>query len=363
VNANGGADFTSIEDAISYIISIGGGDIFVHTGTYTITKNIPTITVPLNIIGTATSLVVIDFNSTSRNFASNSGTPYTTGTISSITSGVNVTGSGTLWLANASAGQFMFLGTRWYQIAAVTSNTTLVLAEAYIDDISLSAYRIATLTRNVGFDSLTIKNSTGNGIQCDDVRDVFLRDVLFLDNNKGFALTNVSHLNIDNVVSVSSTSNGCDMTNVGLGTVKGLSTPGNGGVGVAMSNVKSCSFTACASESNSSVGVQLTSCDTVYLNFIANGNSIGIECVSGNKEIDMMNCHVQDNTSDGIKLTASSDFCKVIGGHFDTNGGYGVNVAAVADDKNVVTGNSFNANVSGTVNDAGTGSVVASNTT
>ena len=108
VDASGNADFNTIEAAVAYTESIGGGDIFIWGGTYTPSSTI-TITKPTNITGENIATTTINFNSTSRNFISNSGTLYTTGTITGITSGVNVTGSGTSWLTNVTVGQYLFL--------------------------------------------------------------------------------------------------------------------------------------------------------------------------------------------------------------------------------------------------------------
>lgn len=364
VDSEGNAEFTNLNDAMDYVISIGGGDIFVFPGTYSITTAPPTINVPINTIGTNLALTTIDFGASARNFVVNSGTAYTTGTISSIAADkVTVTGSGTSWLGNVTAGQYIFLGTRWYLIAAVTANTTLILAEAYIDDIALSAYRVTALTRGVSFESMTITGSTSTAIATTDCRDITLRDVLFLSNNKGFSLTNVSQPNINTTVCAASTSNGFEMTNVGLGFVAGLASNGNGGSGGVLNNVKVVNFQSSAAETNVADGMNLTSCDTVALEYVASGNGgQGIELVSGNREIDIT-AHASNNVSDGVKLTATSDFCKISLGHYDTNGGWGINIAAADCDKNVAIGNSFNANTSGTINDAGTGSVVTPNTT
>ena len=363
VDADGNADFNTIEDAVDYVQLIGGGDIFVWGGTYAPSRGM-TITYPVNIIGQNVALTTINFGSSTKNFTVNSGTAYATGTISSIAGDkVTVTGSGTSWLANASAGQYIFLGTRWYLIAAVTGNTTLILAEAYLDDIALSAYRIATLTRGISFESMTITGSTGTAIAVTDARDVTLRDVLFLSNNKGFVFTNVSQPNINTSVCAGSTSNGFEMTNVGLGFVSGLASSGNGGHGGVLNNVKVVNFASSASEANTTDGLNLTDCDTVKLDYIASSNGgQGIELVSGNREIDMY-VHASNNASDGVKLTATADFCKIIGGHYDTNGGYAINIANANCDKNVVVGNSYNSNSSGTLSDSGTDTVNTGNTT
>lgn len=360
VNASGGADFTSLEKAIEYVVAIGGGDIFVWGGTYT-PSSAMTITKPINIVGQNSALTIINFNSTTRNFIINSGTAYTTGTISSIAADrVTVTGSSTAWLANVTAGQYMFLGTRWYLIAAVTANTTIILAETYVDNIALSAYRIATLTRNVSFEGLTIKNSTGTAIAATDCRDFFLKDIVLVTNNKALVLTNVAQIDLNLVVAAGSTSNGIEFTNCGLGGGSSVAIIGNGAIGLVYNNVKTMEFEGCAISANTGDGLNITSGNLLgfdTMQFFANGGE-GAEVVATSNRVSFSNCDFDSNTLDGLKLTATADYCKVIGNHFDTNGAYAVNIAAATCDKNIVSSNSFNLNVSGTISNSGTGTVV-----
>ena len=366
VDAGGQGDFTTIETAVSYVNALGGGDIFVWGGTYT-PISVMTITTPINIVGQNSALAIINFNSTANDFVGNSGTAYTTGTITVI-SGTAVTGSGSLWSANVTAGQYIFLRSKWYVIASVTDNTHLVLGEAYDENfVTLpSTYRIATLTRSVMFEGLTIKNSTGTGIAVTDCRDFFLNDVVFLTNNKGFVLNNVSNVGIDLTISASNTSNGYELNNCGQLSIRGLASVGNSGHNGVLNVVEVGSIqasNASAAIGATSDGLNVTSAADVDLNVICNSNGrIGVNLVSGNNNV-IMKCVARNNVSDGIKLTATSDYCKIVDGHFDTNGGYGINIAASTCDKNVVDGNSYNANVSGTLNDLGTGTVNGNNTT
>ena len=366
VDAGGQGDFTTLEAAVSYVNALGGGDIFVWGGTYT-PISVMTITTPVNIVGQNSALAIINFNSTANNFVINSGTVYTTGTITVI-NGTAVTGSGTSWAANVTAGQYLYLRTKWYLIASVTDDTHLVLGESYDENfVTLpSTYRIATLTRGITFEGLTIKNSTGTGIAVTDCRDFFLDDVLFLTNNKGFVLNNVSNIVISGVVSAGNTSNGYELNNCGQVTARGLASVGNSGHNGVLNVCEVLSIQA----SNASVaigassdGLNVTSVVDADLNVICNSNGrIGVNLVSGNNNI-IIKCVARNNTSDGIKITATSDYCKIVNGHFDTNGGYGINIANANCDKNVVDGNSYNANVSGTLSDSGTGTVNGDNTT
>ena len=300
---------------------------------------------------------VIDFNNTAANFVAAGTSIYTTGTIT-VASGTSITGSGTSWLANVTAGQHLFLGTRWYLIAAVTSDTALVLAEGYGDNVTLpSTYRIATPIQGVYLEGMTIKNSTGTALAFTDFRKLVIDDVLLLDNNKGFVFTNFGEVNAQRFNIVSNTSNGGELTNGGLSDWESINPVSNGGHGVALNNVKNMTIFPTSSTANTSDGYNITTGVNLYLfgEFSGNGGQ-GIECVSGCDNVTIIPSACSGNTSDGVKLTATSDNCKIELGNIASNGGYGINIAASScDNTNISASNTFSGNTSGAINDAGIG--------
>lgn len=350
----------SISEAIASINAVGGGVLNLKAGTYTITTPLIGIS-NLQIIGESSSTTILDFNSTAANLSFTGTNVYSTGTIT-VASGVNITGSGTSWLANVTAGQYLFLGTRWYSIAAVTGDTSLILSEAYGDNVTLpSTYRIATIKRNIFVKQLGILNSTGTGLAITDCREIVLSDILFLDNNIGYALENVSLCNQTRLLPVSNTSHGYTLTNVGLCSLLNVNSEGNGGSGVVISNMKTVSMNDSTGSANTADGMNATTVVDCILNggFSGNGGQ-GMEFVSGCNNNNVSSI-VQGNTSDGIKLTATDDNNKFYGCSITGNGGYGINVAASTDDTNVISSNNFAGNSSGAVNDAGTGTVIRGN--
>lgn len=93
----------------------------------------------------------------------------------------------------------------------------------------------------------------------------------------------------------------------------------------------------------------------------ASGNGgQGIELVATCSDIVLQGV-VKSNTSDGIKLTATSDNCKVTICDIQSNGGYGVNIAASTCDNTIITSNTFASNTSGQVNDSGTNTQIKGN--
>ena len=352
-----------IQTNLDLITTSGGGVLNLKAGTYTVNS---AILPPSNtaIQGLNKGTVIIDFNNTSANISYAGTNVYATGTITAITSGVNVTGSGTSWLANVTAGQHLFINTRWYQIASVTSDTTLILAESYGDDETLPiTYRIATPAQNIKVADITLKNSTGTALSLTDCRDYELEDLLFLDNNKGLSETNCAYSTKTRLTSVSNTSHGYEIANGSLLNSEYCAAAGNGGDGFHMENIEATPFARCSSNSNTGDGFNCTTLESCAFGVEANGNgSNGIEFVSGCDENFINNSIVNGNTGDGIKLTGTSD-ANTLGPALNLvgNGGYGINIGATCTN-NMVISPYFESNSSGTYVDSGSGTVIIQST-
>lgn len=354
------ASGAELNDAIQALAKSGGGTVSLRAATFSITSTVNGRS-SLTIEGTSPSVSQLDMMSgASLSFV---GTDvYTTGTITAA-SGVSITGSGTSWLSEVAAGQHLFLGTRWYEIASVNTDTSLTLAESYGDNVTLPAsYRIASVIQNITIRNLTLKNSSGTGLIITDARKVVLDNILLLDNNKGIVLTNCSEVSADRVILVSNTSNGIEAVNVGLSDWESVNAIGNGGSGFVLNNVKTISLHTCASNSNTADGFNVTTgSESVFLISAQGNGGQGLEFVSGNDNCSVYNGSFQSNGSDGIKLTATSDNIKIYGNEINANGGYGVNIAASSDDNTIVMANKFNANTTAPYNNSGTNSIIFGN--
>lgn len=356
-------DNNELQSAIDALDKIGGGVLALKSGTYIITEELKGIS-SIQIIGENKATTILDFKSTAAKLSFTGKSIYSTGTITSITGGVNVTGSGTSWLSNLTTDHQFFIAQRWYKIAAITSDTTLILAEGYAGGATFpgASYRAAILKKDIEIKELTFKNSTGNALDFDDCRDIVFEDVSIESNNVGLTADYCSEFVGDNVIIVSSTGNGATLTQCGFTNMTSLSTSANGSNGVVLNNCRVCTFNRSSSSSNTADGYNITSCSDVLLEVeVASNGGQGIELVSGNDNIIMRTCIVSANTSDGIKLTATSDNCKIVYSDIKNNGGYGVNLAASTDDNNTIVANRFYNNTSGAINDLGTGTIKTSN--
>lgn len=348
---------SNLSTVLSNLSTDGGGYLNLLPGTYTQSAN---VTIPSNvhINGASIGSTIIDFNSTAFGLVAAGTGVYSTGTIT-VASGMAITGSGTSWLANTSAGQYLFLGTRWYLIAAVTSDTTIVLAESYGDTVVLpSTYRIASIVHNIGISNLTVKNSTVTGLTITDAREIVLSDVDLILNNKGAVLTNISLMNLTRVIAAGSTSNGLEMTNVGLTDLTSVNPLSNGGHGAVFNNVKTVTLESCSGSANTLDGFNITTGVDLFMFVEASANGgQGIELVSACDGVVIRDGPVRGNSSDGIKLTATATNTRIYAISGVGNSGYAVNIADSGCTGTILLTNTFASNASGSVRDVGTSTV------
>jgi len=351
----------SIQDKLDEINTAGGGTLYLKAGTYTLASDI-TMYANVALIGVSPNATILDFNSTAGNLTIAGTHRYSTGTLTSITNGVTVVGSGTSWSANVVAGRdSMFVNGQWMIIATVTDDTHITLAEGYDGPtVSGDSYRISSTMENVRLSGFNVKNSTGDGIDIDDARYIVVDNVLAQDNNIGLTGSYVAEFAINGFTPVSNTSHGISITNGGRFNWNSTNAVSNGGSGIVLNSIRSGGFSQGVGNSNTADGFNLTSCTDISLvTFDASSNGgQGIELVSGNTSISVIDSGVRNNTSDGLKLTATSDKCLILGGSFENNGGYGINIAASTCDDNIVNTPQYASNSSGTLNDSGTGTVI-----
>ncbi len=349
----------NLQSAIDSLNKVGGGSLYLQSGSY-IQQTALVGYSSVRMIGISPSQTIIDFNGTSSGLTFAESNAYTTGTIT-VASGVAITGSGTLWLANVTAGMSLFLGTRWYTIAAVTDNTHLILAEAYGDNVTLpSTYRISFPAKGFSVSNLSLQNSTsGVGLTLSGARQFFLSNVLSVSCNKGVYANNVSEMAIDEVITVAGSGIGFEMLNVGLSNITDLNSSGNSSHGVKMYNVKTVYMAPGSSTANGNIGYSMEFCTDISMLVNASGNGDkGIKMISNCNNVSVLpGSPVRGNVSDGISLTASAIGCKAALCDIQGNGGYGINIVAASDVGTLLSSNYLVGNTLGQMNNAGTGSI------
>lgn len=352
-----------IQAALDKLEIQGGGHLFLSAGTYTVESDL-TVPSAVTISGENANTTVIDFNSTSSSFVIAGSDIYTTGTISSISAGgTQVNGSGTSWLANVTVNHQIFIENNWYKIAAVVSDTIIILAEPYKLAATFSGtYRAVILKLNTNFNNFTVMNSTDTAFKYTDVRWADIEDLFIISCNKGIEWTNFTFTLLVQVLVTNSTSNGIEISNGTFYNANNVACVANGGNGTVINNISSSAWIFSSNNGNSSDGFNCTDMTTCAMTWEANANGEqGVEFISGCNDNRITAGNFNGNTSDGIKVTATCDNNTFSNGVIRGNGGYGINIAASSCDNNVISGNHFGGNSSGAVNDSGTGTLIRGN--
>lgn len=351
----------SIQTALDTIEDAGGGTLYLQAGTYNVSSN---IVVPSNtaIIGAGLSSI-IDFGGGAFQMQIVGSNAYSTGTVAISNDGTTVTGTGTTFTSGM-VGRSILLEDFWYEITAFTDTTHITIGRNYMGTtLSGATYMIATTVGTVNLEDFLISNSSvalikiqyGNGINIDGVLPV---DGLIGIDGDDSSFINIFNSGADLCTTamtfnnfyfgtffnnnITECTNGCVFTSIRNWCIDVFAFVNIGG--------NAMSFTSCSNNSILDFSLQHIT-------------GIGIEFVSGNSDIGISDGTIKHCTSDGIKLTATSDGITIGSGlSIHDNGGYGVNIAASTCDGNVITGNFFKTNTSGNLLDAGTGTVIHTNT-
>lgn len=364
----------NLQTALDEINTQGGGTLRLSPGTYTVNNDL-VVYDNTYIEGDSSGNTTINFASQAYGitFISDDDTVYTAGTIGVTQGTTTVTGTDTSW-TSAMIGRQIFISNRWYVISAVGGAGSLTIATAFADTTIASggSYRIADPINNVGIRNLTITGSTTNAIEALDIRDFTVYDVVCVANAVGISLTNFMNTLIDVTTCAANTSNGSSFTNGSFLNTSAFANVSNTGSGVVTNNIKACTFIWSAANANSGASTDGYNCtDTDSCQFkleLAGNGRHGINFVSGCDNNFLNDSLIAGNTSDGIKLTATSD-ANTIGStvNLTNNGGYGINIAAATCDNNCIFGPWFGtgatANSSGAYTDSGTSTDIITRTT
>ncbi len=352
----------NIQAAIDTLVAAGGGQVNLLAGTYHLTSDL-VVSDGVSLVGSSVG-TIIDFGGKAACIRINGSNSYNPGTLSITYGTTSVVGVGTTWTSSM-VGRYILLQDFWYPILTVNSTTSITLGSTYVGDtLAASTYYIATTVSSMFLSGFTVQNSSIQGI-----------DVQFMDggtfdgvtiNSCLYALlgANSSNITFINGSGIACT-NGFKFTNFQIGTfTNNLVDDITGGAGIYMDTCRNWAINNLSIQGITGNGMTLTGCSNLGIeNFsIKQLSAIGVEFVANNFDISYVNGLVATASSDGIKLTATSNrntFSEIA---FDSNGGYGINIAASSDVGNILVANTYNLNTSGTYQDLGTSTVIYSTT-
>jgi len=351
-----------IQKAIELVNDAGGGIVYLKDGTHKLANHLTWYN-NIEMIGQSAENTTLDFNSGAYQIKAVGTNAYTTGTVSVTNGATAVVGSGTTW-TSAMVGRSIMLGGLYYPITAVADTTHLTISPAYAGaDLSGDTYVICTPIEGVKISNLKITGSATACIKIQYAREVFFFDVDTQASVVALDIDDSENIQINAFDYVALVSDAIQMTNchyVSFNSSGGINAGGNG---ITMSGCSKVVFLASFFMNSTGDGMNLTDCKEIGIVQVAASNGVnGIELVSGCDNVSILNCPIKGNSSDGIKLTGTADRNIINGCVFEDNGGYGINVANANCDANVVTGNSYDNNTSGDVNDDGTDTITIGTT-
>ncbi len=306
-----------------------------------------------------------------------------TGTVSVVNGSNTVTGSGTTF-TNLSAEQFILLGTNFYKIISIESDTSLKLEDTYqgnnLTGMNLLAQAMYT---GIKITNIIIYGSASYGLFCRGMRHSSLKGVailgcspnMYIQDSGDFSIyeficgsSNGVGLTLDNCYSIlndtldiyNSSSHGIELKTYNVSNIfDSCSSSNNGGHGLCLldtvkdlnitenvikSNVGKGIYSAttasqiivngCTVISNGGVGVDLEGTSNIISNNIIEYNGkCGIE---GGNDCTISSNQIKGNTEDGIHYNIGIDHGTITGNRITDNGFNGINMLA---NGAVVTGN------------------------
>lgn len=352
----------NIQTAID-VVSSGGGIVVINPGTHKVNYD---IVIPSGVYlqGVNRTTSIIDFSLNANSIIVQGSGNYSAGTVTVSNNGTTVEGSGTSWLTNAVAGQSIVLGGAWYPIVAVTDNTHVTIAVPYAGSpLSGASYMIAAVVKDVIIENITVKNSATSAIKWTYVDKCQLINLEVQTSALGIDFDYVSNSTLS-VVNLTANNAGFDFANTHYFTFfSGGDLDSQTGNGMTLNTVTNSKIDSIFIQNAAGDGINVTLCDKIIFNgCVSNENGgQGVEFVSGNTACVFLGGGSENNTSDGVKLTATSDRCFIETSSLKGNGGYGVNIAASTCDQNIIVGNIFDTNTSGTISDSGTSTIISGN--
>lgn len=355
-----------IQDAIDEL-GTDGGTVHLKSGTYTVGSDI-TLGSSTRLEGDSYANTIIDFDGGAYSVKALGTNVNSTGTI--VASGTNpvydgaygaykVTGTSTQWVTDGIDITYqIFLNTRWYKIASVISETVLLLAEGYGDDLDETlTVRIAKPVQDLKISNITIQNSSTHGISFLDSRFFEMTDVVTqLNGGNGINIENIMGLTTNRLSCLVNTGDGFNCKNSGFGAWNSIPSIANGGNGMTLENIETVPITSSSASSNTGNGVEMKDCVDLYtiMEVVNNGDN-GVELTEYNSNIVINASLVSGNTNDGIKILKGSSRTKILGSKLTNNGGYGINIPVnldgITSTATVITTNDFLGNSSGPLAD------------
>lgn len=295
-------------------VAAGANSVFVRNGTYSETA---TVTFPsvFHAVGESHN-AIINLSTNSTVLQTPSATPYSTGTLQFTANSSTVTGTGTTWSTNVSAGDILVVGLSFHTVTAVGSNTSLTIQTEYQGPTvaGLSYYTFTPSTLHL--ENLTFSRASGTTGGILDIQYCFGPKVQYCQFVRPGAAANTG-------VAIS-------LDTVAFGTVTECAFNFDDR-GIDVSDVASFTIEKCSFQGMSDVAIGLQYCDGVVLNALTiTGVNTGISLDSGlTSHLSLSNIAIVRPTGNGIQIIEDSfnDSLKMSNIYIEDSGAEGLEIA------------------------------------
>lgn len=352
-----------IQKAIDELGS-SGGMVLIRNGTYLMDAD---VVLPSNVTlrGETSGGVILDFQNREFQVKCEGTLIYNSGTVAVTNGSTTVTGTDTAW-TDSLIGYYILLSGIYYLITAVGSTTSLTI-EVPFEAVTISSkvYVIVDPKTNILLKDFTVQNSThpNGAVSYRYLFDVVLDGVSVLDSTIGMNFRECWSASVIGFL-VSGCGTGVNVSNCGTWTFYEFEVYGCTGKNMVIDSLINASISNFTQSSSTDTAIYVTNSSNwgLYDFTIMFSGGKGIEILSSNY-IAIFGANIQNSTSDGIKLTSTADRIGISNVVLNSNGGYGINIAASSCDDNTITSCFFVSNTSGTINDLGTTTISANNQT
>jgi len=349
----------NIQTAINQMALVGG-TVFLTNGIHYVNNDL-ILANNVTIRGENGVGTVIDFGNHPYGIRIKGSNVYNTGTASVNVGSMNVSGSGTTWTSSM-IGQQIFLSGYAYNILTVPSTTSLTIDQQYTSpglsgNLVNGSYAICNAIGGVELFEITVQNSSDEAIDIEYTNiSIIMENVQVYTSNYGIYINQCGGFTYNNGY-IYACNYGFYCYNSDAITFQNISSYNIAiGDGIYFNNSgDSTIFNFDSSNCNGNGITFVNSFNTeIYAGTVNDNSGKGIEMVSGNNSIVLEGCTISGNTSDGVKLTATSNQ-NIVGSNVITaNGGWGINIANANCSNNILNGNVYTTNTAGTYTNSGT---------
>lgn len=291
-------DYTNIASAFA----AGEKTVYIRDGTYVETS---VISVPNfgTLMGESLGGVIIALYGGYISIDGSGGVFATTGTISLATDSTTVTGIGTSFLTDADDTKFILLGTNYFEISSVETDTSLTLIEVYHgESIVNSTYILQNMHTGVHMENMIVTNllPTGPGLFIRALRHASIESMAIEKCSPNYEFAECGDLSLSKTV--------CNHSP---------------GIGMIVGNSVTMSLDVVTVFNNVSHGMALTGDNSdIFMDTCNNENNggDGVNIIGNARNIRMSNCVSKFNVGHGIYSTSSTFNVVAAGGTIENSG-------------------------------------------